>query len=115
MTKPSICSKSIDVFNFAIYEKTLCYVNIKWTYSKAQAFCKSKGMQLYKAKPSNSIATLDVLPEFVKKTFGGSKLAVAYIDGAKNNECLTYSGTGKLNYGSCKTAYTFICEFNNIG
>jgi hypothetical protein len=90
-------------------------VKTKLTYSKAQAFCKSKGMQLYKAKSSNSIATLDVLPKFVKDTFGGSRFAVAYIDGDKNNKCLTYSGTGKLNYGSCKTTYTFICEYNNTG
>jgi hypothetical protein len=112
MASPSFCFKTANVFNFGIYEKTLCYVKSKLSYARARTFCESNGLQLYKA---NTKATRDVLKGFTAKTFGASRRAVAYIDGIKNNKCLTYSGTGNLNYEPCKITYTFVCEFNNTG
>jgi hypothetical protein len=108
--KPSACSLISPVFNFGIYEKSLCYVRAKATYNKAQSLCTKLGMQLYKIDTGASTA---IIFNFVKQYFGASSKAVAYVDGNNGKECLTYSGTGKKNYDRCQTSYTFFCEFNH--
>jgi hypothetical protein len=111
--KPAVCSLTASVFDNGLYEKSLCYVRIEANYVKAKALCSKNGMQLYQLK--SSFIASSVISSFVKKAFGGSRKAVAYVDGSDGKKCSTFSGSGKRNNDWCKTSYTFFCEFNNKG
>jgi hypothetical protein len=88
-------------------------VRVKASYRKAKDFCLTRGMQLYQIRSSS--ASTAIIKSFTKKFFGASAKAVGFIDGYNGKECMTFSGVGKTNYDSCKTSYTFFCEFNDKG
>jgi hypothetical protein len=111
---PSACLVYGDVYdNSNEYEKTLCYVKQKATYSKAKSFCMKNKMQLYRTESSLSAASL--MTELASNYLKESSKAVVYVDGMKGSKCLTYSGLNKINHDWCSTSFHFICELNNLG
>jgi hypothetical protein len=70
-------------------------------------------MQLYQV--TSSAESRSAIFNFAKQEFGGSRMAVVFVDGTQGGKCSTYKGDGTLDYDWCTTTYHFVCEFIDKG
>lgn len=109
----SACSRTVEVVNNGIYEKTLCFVKYTLTSYYANKFCLSKGMLFYDRDSSPAAAT--TISQFVKNLVNGNKNAVVFVKGRKGKNCLVVAGNGKTRMIPCNLARTFACEYLKKG